>query len=130
MTTSTVLLDTSILINVLHRKPREMTLLQDLTVRGIGLAISCITVAELYAGMRIGEEKTTQALLSALDSIPLDSEIAREAGLIRAAQRRIGKTFALDDMLIATTAIHYGYSLITENRKDFAIPGIYLYPYA
>jgi len=125
---STVLLDTSILINLLHGKAEARTLVGDLTARGISLAISCVTVAELFAGMRAGEETVTEELLSALDCIPVTREIAQKAGLVRAAQRRLGRTFALDDMMIAATAIQFGYPLVTDNRKDFEIPEIELYP--
>lgn len=125
---STVLLDTSILINLLQGRTEARALVGDLTARGISLSISCVSVAELFAGMRASEEAVTEALLSALDCIPVNREIAREAGLIRAAQRRLGRTLALDDMMIAATAIRFSYPLVTDNRKDFEIPEIELYP--
>jgi|SRR5271170_4235989 len=124
----TVLLDTSILINLLHGRAEARALVGDLTARGVSLAISCVSVAELFAGMRTGEETVTEELLSALDCIPVTREIAREAGRIRATQRLLGRTFALDDMMIAATAIQFGYPLVTDNRKDFEVPEIELYP--
>lgn len=123
-----VLLDTSVLINFMHGKPKARALLRDLGLRGVTLAVSCITVAELYGGIRAGEEKATEKLLSSLDVFPVTFEIAREAGLIRSTQRRLGKTFAIDDMMIAATAILHGCVLITDNRKDFEIPRIVLLP--
>lgn len=123
-----VLLDTSVLINFLHGKPEALALFRDLTSRRVALAISCITVAELYAGIRLGEEVETARLIDSLDCLPLTGEIAKKAGLIRAEQRRLGRTFALDDLMIGATAIAYGFPLITDNRKDFEIPGIELYP--
>ena len=124
----TVLLDTRVLINFLHGKREPTELLGNLTGRGIALAVSCITVAELFAGIRESEETVTEELLSSLDCLPVTLQIARRAGLLRATQRRLGRTFALDDMMIAATAIHYGYPLITDNRKDFEIPEIELFP--
>jgi tRNA(fMet)-specific endonuclease VapC len=124
----TVLLDTSVLINFLHGKREPAELLRDLTTRGFNLAVSCITVAELFAGMRPNEEAATEELLSTLDCVPVTLEIARRAGHIRAAQRRLGRTFALDDMMIAATAIQYGCALITDNRKDFEVPDLELFP--
>lgn len=123
----TVLLDTSVLIDFLHGKPTPAALLRKLSMSGITLAVSCITVAELYAGMREGEEAVTEELLSSLDCFPVTEEIARRAGQIRATQRRIGRTFALDDMMIAATAIQFGCRLITDNRKDFEVPGLELF---
>ena len=119
-----VLIDTSVLINFLHNKPEALALFRDLTSRRVALTISCITVAELYAGIRPGEEVETARLIDSLDCLPLTGEIAKMAGLIRAEQRRIGRTFVLDDLMIGATAIAYGFPLITDNRKDFEIPGI------
>jgi predicted nucleic acid-binding protein len=124
----TVLLDTSVLINFLHRKREPTELLRHLVMRGVTLAVSCVTVAELFAGMRENEETATEELLLTMDCLPVTAEIARRAGIIRAAQRRLGRTFALDDMMIAATAIQYGCQLITDNRKDFEVPGVELFP--
>lgn len=124
----TVLLDTSVLINFMHGKPKPRALLRDLAVRGMTLAVSCITVAELYGGIRKGEEQATERLLNGLETIPVTFAIAQQGGLIRAIERRSGRTFALDDMMIAATAILHGYPLITDNRKDFEIPDIELFP--
>jgi predicted nucleic acid-binding protein len=67
-------------------------------------------------------------MLEAFDILPVTFEIARKAGLIRGSQRRLGRTFAVDDMMIAATSILYNYPLITDNRKDFEIPEIVLFP--
>jgi predicted nucleic acid-binding protein len=77
--------------------------------------------------MRVGEEAATEELLSTLDCFSVTEEIARRAGRIRATQRRVGRTFALDDMMIAATAIQFGCQLITDNRKDFEVPGLELF---
>ena len=124
----TVLLDTSVLINFLHGKRETAALLRDITMRGFNLAVSCITVAELFAGMRPNEEAATEALLSTLDCLPVTQEIARRAGNIRATQRRLGRTFAPDDMMIAATSIQHGCPLITDNQKDFDVPDLELFP--
>jgi hypothetical protein len=125
---STVLLDTTVLIHLLRDNADAETRMLDLTGRGFGLAISCITVAELFAGMRPGEEAVTEQLLSAFDCLPVTREIAEKAGWMRASQRRTGRTFALDDMMIAATAIRFGYPLVTDNRKDFEVPELELFP--
>ncbi len=124
---SVVLVDTSILINFMHGKAQHRALLRELAVRRVSLAISCVSVAELYAGMRAGEEAATEEMLQALEIHPVTFEIAQRAGLIRAAQRRLGRTFTLDDMMIAATAIEYGCPLVTDNRRDFEIPEIVLF---
>jgi predicted nucleic acid-binding protein len=123
-----VLLDTSVLIDLLHGRKKPVGLVRNLTMRGFVLATSSINIAELFAGMHKGEEAETEELIEGLECLPLTPEIAKRAGKIVAARRRIGKTHSLDDMMIAATAIEYGYTLLTDNRKDFEIPEIVLFP--
>ena len=122
-----VLLDTSVLINLLHRRKEPVALIRELSLRGFVLATSAVNVAEIYAGLRIGEEQETRDLLSTLKCLPVTPKIARKAGDITAARRRIGRTHWLDDMMVAATAIEHGYTLLTDNRKDFEIPEIELF---
>lgn len=122
-----ILLDTTVLIDLLRHREEAVAQVRDLALRGFTLAICPITVAELYAGMRKGEEQGMEELLSAFQWLPLTRDVARKAGEMVASKRRAGRTHSLDDMMIAATAIHYGYTLITSNRKDFAVPGIHLY---
>jgi predicted nucleic acid-binding protein len=123
-----ILLDTSVLINLLHGRREPLELLGEFVQRGFALATSSINVAEVYAGMRPGEERATEQLLSAFSCLELTPEIARKAGEITAAERRIGRSHSLDDMMIAATAMAHGYALLTDNRKDFQIPGLELFP--
>ena len=123
-----VLLDTSVLIDLLHRRKEPIALIRDLAIHGFVLATSSINIAELYAGMRTEEETATAKLIEGLECLPLTPEIAKSAGNIVAARRRIGKTHALADMMIAATAIEHGYRLLTDNRRDFEIPEVDLFP--
>jgi predicted nucleic acid-binding protein len=120
----TVLLDTSVLINLLHERKEHMKLIRDLVQRGFILTTSSINIAELCAGMRVGEEKETSGLLAAFRRLPVTPAIGQKAGEMTAARRRIGRTHSLDDMMIAATAIECGYTLVTDNCKDFEIQGI------
>ena len=119
-----ILLDTTVLIELLRHREKAVMQVRELALRGFALAVCPITVAELYAGMRKGEEQSTAELLSAFQWLPLSREVARKAGEMVASKRRAGRTHALDDMIIAATAMQYGYALLTDNRKDFAVPGI------
>jgi predicted nucleic acid-binding protein len=123
-----ILLDTSVLIHLLHGHKEHTAIVRDLTLRGFILATSSINIAEVYAGMRKGEESATDELISGLESLSLTPKIAMKAGKISAARRRIGKTHPLDDMMIAATVIEYDYTLFTDNRKDFEIPEVDLFP--
>jgi predicted nucleic acid-binding protein len=123
-----VLVDTSVLIHLLRRREAHVQMIRDLLLRGFTLTTSAVNIAELYAGMRPGEEQATAELLSALTLLPLDPAIAQKAGEMTAVRRRMGRTNTLDDMTIAATAVEYGYALLTDNHKDFQIPGLQLLP--
>jgi len=123
-----VVVDTCVLVNVLRGKERPRAILRELSLRGFVPAVSPVTVAELHAGLRKGEEQATEDLLAGFTWLPLTRSIAQKAGEIVAAQRGLGRTRSLDDMLIAAAAIQHGYRLLTENRKDFDVPEVRLYP--
>ena len=123
-----VLVDTSVLIYLLRGKSEHQKLIRDLLLGGFVLTTSAVNIAELYAGMRQREEQATAELLSAFTQLPLTPGIAQRAGETTAARRRMGRTHTLDDMMIAATAIEYGYALVTDNQKDFQIPGLALLP--
>ncbi len=97
-------------------------------LKGIELATSVVNVAEVYAGMRSGEEARTEAFLFGIELIPVTASVGRRAGLLKAERARKGQTFSLADTLIASTALEYGMPLMTENRKDFVHPGLRLWP--
>jgi len=45
-----------------------------------------------------------------------------------AARAKKSKTIALPDAIVAAIAIKRGCTLMTDNRKDFAMPELNLYP--
>lgn len=123
-----ILLDTTVLIDVLRNRNQRRILLAAMVSSGRSLATSVISIAEVYGGLRPGEETGTRALLEALDWLPVSAEIAEQAGKLKAAMRRDGQTRSVTDMIIAATAMSYGLAVATDNRKDFQIPGLTLYP--
>ena len=123
-----VLLDTSILIDVLRRKNQRREFLAELVRGGHTLSTTILNIAEIYAGMRPAEEDRTEALLSGLESYELSGSSARLAGRLKNTWARKGHTLALADAIVAATAIERGCTLLTDNRKDFPMPEIQLYP--
>jgi len=111
-----LLLDTDILVDYLRGRPQAAAYLE---ARSELLLISVITVAELYAGVREGEERRRMAqFLSSFEIIPLDAEIAQLGGLYRrdyAASHGLG----LADALIAATANLSQARLATLNTRHF-----------
>jgi predicted nucleic acid-binding protein len=111
-----LLVDTDVLVDYLRGRRKAAAYLE---ARPEHLIISAITVAELYAGVRDGEEsrKLTQ-FLGAFEIIPLDAAIAQKGGLYR---RDYGPSHgvALADALIAATAALQQARLVTLNARHF-----------
>ena len=87
-----------------------------------------ISIAELYAGIRPGEEVKTEAFLQSLETFDIIGATARLAGNLKNVWAKKGRTLALANTIVAATAIEHGCMLVTDNRKDFPIPEIRFYP--
>lgn len=120
------LLDTNVIIRVLRAKSPAGDLLRGLVRSGNTLASCSITVAEVYSGMRAHEETVTRAFLNALEFLPATPQVAETAGLLRRDWQRMGRALSISDTLIAAVAIEYHCILLTENVKDFPMPGLRL----
>lgn len=120
----TVLVDTSVLIDVLRGDERAVSLL--LASRRAGpLHASEITRAEVLCGMRARERPATERLLDTLTWHPLDQAIAVLAGDI--GRRWLPSHRGIDaaDLAIAATALSIGVPLLTRNVTHFPMfPGL------
>jgi predicted nucleic acid-binding protein len=123
-----LLLDTSILIDVLRLKNQRSEWLAELVRSGHTLSTTTLNIAEIYAGMRPAEEAGTEALLSGLELHELSGSSARLAGRLKNAWARKGRSLTLGDTIVAAIAIESGCALLTDNRKDFPMPEVQLYP--
>lgn len=123
------LLDTDILIDFLRGRREARALMAQYETAGAAPVISVVSVTELWAGMRRGEEQATGALLAVLRKIPLTEEIALAAGNMLRTYRRSHGT-ELGDALIASSAVDIGATLVTRNLKHYPIPAVLVYrPY-
>src|SRR5947209_2716955 len=121
-----LLIDTDVLIDYLRGRAEAVTYLEGLTE---ALAVSAVTVAELYAGVREGAERVAlEQFLTAFEIIPVDEAIALAGGLFR---RDFGKSHStgLADALIAATAESRQATLVTLNDKHFPMLSNVLIPY-
>ncbi len=123
-----LLLDTSVLIDVLRFRNQRREWLAELVRGGHMLSTTTLNIAELYAGMRPGEEAKTEALLAGLEPFELNGSEARFAGRLKSNWARKGRTLTLEDTIVAAIAIERGCALVTDNRKDFPMPELQLYP--
>lgn len=114
------------LIDALRARQGRRAALARLVGEGYALGTAAINIAEVYAGMRPGEESATESFLSSLECYPMNGTIARRAGSLKSAFARQGQTIALADMVVAATALEHGLTLVTENSRDFPISELQL----
>ena len=122
-----ILLDTSLLIDVLRRRNRRREALAALVRAHESLATTTLNVAELYAGMRAGEEAPTEALLDGLQCFDVTGSTARLGGKLKNQWSERGHTLSLADALIAAIAIEERCALLTDNRRHFPMPELQLF---
>ncbi len=121
-----ILCDTNVLIEF-YKNDDEVVA----TLREIGLpdlAVSVITVGELYFGARDRRELLKiKKHLAGLRQIPIDSETS-ELALSLLETYALSHRLSLPDAIIAATALRNDLSLYTFNVKDFRfIEGLSLY---
>ena len=80
---SIYLLDTTVLIDHLRGSTRVTGFLASLLSQGHWLAMSCVTVAEIEAGVLSADRKATSRLLSRFGFLPTTREAAVRAGRYR-----------------------------------------------
>ncbi|MCC5789039.1 MAG: type II toxin-antitoxin system VapC family toxin [Opitutales bacterium] len=111
-----MLIDTDILIDYFKEIPAAVEFVETYPDQ---IFISAISVAELYQGVRDGEERTAlDDFLSAVGVLATNASIAQTAGLFR-RQYRSSHNPGLADCLIAATAEAHCLPLKTLNTKHF-----------
>jgi predicted nucleic acid-binding protein len=125
---ATYFLDTSVIIDALNNKRGRRDLLLDLLRQGHLLACCAINVAEVFAGLRPKEEKTTEEFLRSLEYYHLTWPVARLAGLLKRDHAKKGIMVSIADATIAAVAIAHELPLLTDNVKDFQMKDLTLYP--
>ena len=124
---ATYFLDTSVIIDALNNKRGRRDLLLDLLRQGHLLACCAINVAEVFAGLRPKEEKTTEEFLRSLEYYHITWPVARLAGLLKRDRGKKGIMVSIADATIAAVAIAHELPLLTDNVKDFQMKDLTLY---
>ncbi len=122
------LLDTNV-VSDLVRRPGGDLARRVAALEAGSFAISVIVAAELrYSARRRGSARLTrqlEAVLSALDVLPLEEPAAQHYGAIRNQLERIGRPIGHNDLLIAAQARALGATLVTDNVTEFRrVPGL------
>lgn len=117
------LLDTNIVIYVLKRRPVE--LLSVFNQNASRMAISAITLSELYHGaeksIKVSENLAAiEDFCSRLEVLPYGSKAAQHYGAIRAGLEKLGHPIGVNDLHIAAHARSEGLVMVTNNVGEFA----------
>ncbi|MFA6033468.1 MAG: type II toxin-antitoxin system VapC family toxin [Myxococcota bacterium] len=120
-----VLLDSDVIIEFLRGNPKIRDLLRGLVSGGDRLVVTPISIAEIHAGMRRGEEKEIDAFFSGMELREIDDPIARKAGeYLRTYSKSHG--LELGDALVAASASTHGSALWTLNIKHYPMADLEL----
>ncbi len=121
-----ILCDTNILIDFYKGEPSITNFFREIGIAN--LAISTVTVGELYFGARDKRElQSIKKQLALLTQYPTTEETSR-IFVDFLENYALSHRLSLPDAMIAATAIEHGVSLYTLNLKDFRyIPILKLY---
>lgn len=116
-----VLLDTTVLIDVLRGRP-VLNRLRLLHEQADVAATSAVNVEELVRGLRPAEQAAADRLLDGLIVVPLDRVSGERAGSWRRDYAGRGTTLSQADCLVAAGALSVGGRLATGNPRHFPMP--------
>jgi len=116
------LIDTDWIIDYLNDREPVASRLEEL--RGEGVGISIISLAELYEGVynsRDPEDSENKLLgfLSGVTILGIDEGICRTFGKERGKLRKRGLLIGDLDLFIASSSLYYELPLCTNNRRHY-----------
>lgn len=122
------LLDTNVVSHIV-RRPHSALARRIASLRQDSFAVSIIVAAELrYGAERKGSRRLArqlEAVLSAIQVLPLDVPADQHYGAIRTELESAGQPIGQNDLLIAAHARALGATLVTNNLREFhRIPGL------
>jgi tRNA(fMet)-specific endonuclease VapC len=116
------LIDTDWVIHYLNGRDDIVRRLDELQREGLGLSV--ISLAELYEGISYstdpeGNEQDLHNFLRGVNTIGIDEEVCKIFGRERGRLRKAGQLIGDFDLLIAATGLHYGLTVLMNNRHHF-----------
>ena len=116
------LVDSDWVVDHMHRQQRVIRRLEELAPYGLGISI--VSLAEIYEGILGAEdpqddERVLQEFLDGVAIIHLDDAICRIFARERSRLRASGSLIGDMDILIGATALRYGMTLLSNNRRHF-----------
>jgi hypothetical protein len=123
---SGVLLDSDVIIEVLRGHRPTVDAVAALTKTGLPVCCCAVSWAEVYAGLRAGEEEATDAFFAARRALAIDTAMGRKAGAYLTRYRR-SHGLQIGDALIAGAASASGLHLWTLDRRDYPMEDVRFY---
>jgi predicted nucleic acid-binding protein len=114
-----VLLDTTVLIDVLRGRPGTVERLEALRRHGDIPCTTPINVEEIHRGLRASERAAAIRLFDGIRIVPIGRLQGVQAGDWRRDHASSGITLAQADCMIAAVAVATGVPLATGNPKHF-----------
>ena len=113
-----ILLDSDVVIEVLRGRREISDGIRALERQGVPTYCCAVTFAEIWAGLRGGEEAVTEAFFHARGEVALDAAVGRRAG---AYLSRYSRSHGLEiaDALVAAAATTAGFRLWTLNKRHY-----------
>jgi len=124
-----IVIDTSVLIDALHRKQAALRKIKELEETGETLFTTQINVLELYKGVysptwsEAGLQKV-KMLLDAFVILTIDEDACEMFGELSAELKRRGEAIGDFDELIASIALAHGAAIITGDSHFRRVPGL------
>ena len=117
------MLDSDVIIEVLRGRREISDAIDSIEHSGVPTYCCAVSVAEICAGLRTGEEGVTEAFFLARGEVVLDAVVGRRAGAYLA---RYAGSHGLEiaDALIAAAASTAGLRLWTLNRRHYPMPDL------
>lgn len=117
-----VLVDTTVLIDLLRGRQGAIRRLRELRRSGDRPHVCAVNVEEVVRGLRADEAEAAQRLFEGLRTAPLGEAEGRRAGVWRRTFAAQGRTLSQADCLVAAAAASVGGRLATGNPRDFPMP--------
>ncbi len=118
-----ILLDTDIIIESLKGNEKIFSKIKGLKDEKVLFYVSPISIAEVYAGIRRGEEELIGDFFNSVISLPINDGIDIKAGeYLRLFSKSHGLEIA--DALIAAVSFHNKARLFTLNKRHYPMRDI------
>lgn len=122
--------DTSYLISIDGGDTDARALSRTNEEAGVPQRVPTIVLAELYVSIGLGDQPSLNArkyeqLVENLPTVPLDENIARQAGVVLGAHRDSDTkpNLGFGDAIVAATGLAYNEAVVTSDVDDFSSVG-------